>query len=59
MGDWLKDKANPPSHHMVRFMAHVVLFLRSLGLQTKEEICVAIMEAYVKVSLFVKLLNFI
>ncbi|XP_072042829.1 nuclear pore complex protein Nup107-like [Amphiura filiformis] len=48
MGDWLKDESSPPSHHMVRFMAHVVLFLRSLALQTKEEICVAIMEAYVK-----------
>ncbi|XP_033633061.1 nuclear pore complex protein Nup107-like [Asterias rubens] len=48
MGEWLSDDVSRPSHHLVRFMAHVVLFLRSLGLQTKEEICVAIIEAYVK-----------
>ena len=50
MGEWLRDEDSRPSSHMVRFMAHVVLFLRSTGLQTKEEICVAIVEAYVKVG---------
>ncbi|XP_038045474.1 nuclear pore complex protein Nup107-like [Patiria miniata] len=48
MGDWISDDVSRPSHHLVRFMAHVVLFIRSLGLQTKDAICVAIIEAYVK-----------
>ncbi|XP_022097754.1 nuclear pore complex protein Nup107-like [Acanthaster planci] len=48
MGDWIYDDVSRPSHHLVRFMAHVVLFLRALGLQTKDAICVAIIEAYVK-----------
>ena len=50
MSEWLGENTSRPSHHLVRFMAHLALTLRSLGLQTREEICVAVIEAYVKVG---------
>ncbi|XP_033126443.1 nuclear pore complex protein Nup107-like isoform X2 [Anneissia japonica] len=59
MGEWLQDVANRPSKHLVRFMAHVVLFFRSLGLDSKEEICTAIIEAYVKDLVDVKHLELV
>ncbi|XP_030848911.1 nuclear pore complex protein Nup107-like isoform X1 [Strongylocentrotus purpuratus] len=48
MSEWLRENNPRPSHHLVRFMAHLALTLRSLGLQTREEICVSVIEAYVK-----------
>ncbi|XP_071501172.1 nuclear pore complex protein Nup107-like [Diadema antillarum] len=48
MNDWLCETSSRPSHHLVRFMAHLALILRALGLQTREEICTSIIEAYVK-----------
>ncbi|KAM9327532.1 nuclear pore complex protein Nup107 [Pholidichthys leucotaenia] len=44
--DWLMDSKPLPSH-LLRFMAHLVLFFRSLGLALKEEVCVDVLKAYV------------
>ncbi len=35
MYEWLKDDLVPPTPHLVRFMAHLVLFFRTIGLSTK------------------------
>uniref|UniRef100_A0A3B5LW09 Nuclear pore complex protein n=1 Tax=Xiphophorus couchianus TaxID=32473 RepID=A0A3B5LW09_9TELE len=44
--DWLTaSKPLPP--HLLRFMTHLVLFFRSLGLALKEEVCVDVLKAYV------------
>ncbi|KAF8770653.1 Nuclear pore complex protein Nup107 like protein [Argiope bruennichi] len=34
--------------HLLRCMAHIILFLRVIGRSTKEELCVPILEAYVQ-----------
>ncbi|XP_063316813.1 nuclear pore complex protein Nup107 isoform X2 [Pelmatolapia mariae] len=44
--DWLTASKPLPSH-LLRFMAHLVLFFRSLGLALKEEVCVDVVKAYV------------
>ncbi|XP_068162736.1 nuclear pore complex protein Nup107 isoform X2 [Antennarius striatus] len=46
MADWLTASKPLPSH-LLRFMAHLVLFFRSLGLALKEEACVDVLKAYV------------
>nr|XP_006815564.1 PREDICTED: nuclear pore complex protein Nup107-like [Saccoglossus kowalevskii] len=48
MNDWLHNPTLRSSTHLIRFMAHIVLFFRAVGLQTKEELCTAILEAYVR-----------
>ncbi|XP_063963328.1 nuclear pore complex protein Nup107-like isoform X1 [Lytechinus pictus] len=48
MSEWLREINPRPSHHLVRFMAHLALTLRSLGLSTRDEICISVIEAYVK-----------
>ncbi|XP_074482371.1 nuclear pore complex protein Nup107 [Sebastes fasciatus] len=44
--DWLTVSKPLPSH-LLRFMTHLLLFFRSLGLALKEEVCVDVMKAYV------------
>ncbi|XP_039891785.1 nuclear pore complex protein Nup107 [Simochromis diagramma] len=44
--DWLTTSKPLPSH-LLRFMTHLVLFFRSLGLALKEEVCVDVVKAYV------------
>ncbi|XP_029902109.1 nuclear pore complex protein Nup107 isoform X2 [Myripristis murdjan] len=44
--DWLTDPKPLPSH-LLRFMTHLVLFYRSLGLALKEEVCVDVVKAYI------------
>lgn len=44
--DWLLATKPLPSH-LLRFMTHVILFFRSLGLALKEEVCVNVLTAYV------------
>ncbi|XP_060926372.1 nuclear pore complex protein Nup107 [Limanda limanda] len=44
--DWLKSSRPLPSH-LLRFMSHLLLFFRSLGLALKEELCVDVLKAYV------------
>lgn len=45
--EWVKDDNMRLPRHLLRFNTHLILFLRSIGLSTKEELCVAILEAYV------------
>ncbi|XP_035384615.1 nuclear pore complex protein Nup107 [Electrophorus electricus] len=49
--DWL-GRTPPLPGHLLRFMTHLVLFYRSLGMQLKEEVCVDVLKAYI--SLLVK-----
>uniref|UniRef100_A0A673GHZ1 Nuclear pore complex protein n=1 Tax=Sinocyclocheilus rhinocerous TaxID=307959 RepID=A0A673GHZ1_9TELE len=49
--DWLGRSTALPAH-LLRFMSHLVLFYRSLGMQLKEEVCVDVLKAYI--SLLVK-----
>ncbi|XP_076849044.1 nuclear pore complex protein Nup107 [Brachyhypopomus gauderio] len=44
--DWL-GKTPPLPAHLLRFMTHLVLFYRSLGMQLKEEVCVEVLTAYI------------
>uniref|UniRef100_A0A8D0CUZ6 Nuclear pore complex protein n=1 Tax=Sander lucioperca TaxID=283035 RepID=A0A8D0CUZ6_SANLU len=44
--DWLTTSKPLPSH-LLRFMTHLLLFFRSLGLALKEEVCVDVLKAYV------------
>ncbi|TKS90472.1 Nuclear pore complex protein [Collichthys lucidus] len=44
--DWLAASKPLPSH-LLRFMSHLVLFFRSLGLALKDEVCVDVLKAYV------------
>ncbi|XP_042367166.1 nuclear pore complex protein Nup107 [Plectropomus leopardus] len=44
--DWLTASKPLPSH-LLRFMTHLLLFLRCLGLALKEEVCVDVLKAYV------------
>lgn len=44
--DWLTASKPLPSH-LLRFMTHLVLFFRSLGLALKEEVCVDVLKSYV------------
>uniref|UniRef100_A0A4W6CP18 Nuclear pore complex protein n=1 Tax=Lates calcarifer TaxID=8187 RepID=A0A4W6CP18_LATCA len=44
--DWLTASKPLPSH-LLRFMSHLLLFFRSLGLALKEEVCVDVLKAYV------------
>uniref|UniRef100_A0A8D3DWP0 Nuclear pore complex protein n=1 Tax=Scophthalmus maximus TaxID=52904 RepID=A0A8D3DWP0_SCOMX len=43
--DWLKASKPLPSH-LLRFMTHLVLFFRSLGLALKDEVCVDVLKSY-------------
>ncbi|XP_030629555.1 nuclear pore complex protein Nup107 isoform X2 [Chanos chanos] len=44
--DWLRRSPALPSH-LLRFMTHLVLFYRSLGMQLKEEVSVDVLKAYI------------
>ncbi|XP_069580097.1 nuclear pore complex protein Nup107 [Brachyistius frenatus] len=44
--DWLTASKPLPSH-LLRFMTHLVLFFRSLGLALKDEVCVDVLKSYV------------
>lgn len=44
--DWLTASKPLPSH-LLRFMTHLLLFFRSLGLALKEEVCVDVLKAYI------------
>ncbi len=35
MYDWLKDDVIPPTPHLLRFMSHLLLFFRTIGVSTK------------------------
>uniref|UniRef100_A0A673ACH8 Nuclear pore complex protein n=1 Tax=Sphaeramia orbicularis TaxID=375764 RepID=A0A673ACH8_9TELE len=44
--DWLTS-SKPLPFHLLRFMTHLLLFFRSLGLALKEDVCVDVLKAYV------------
>uniref|UniRef100_A0A8C7K9S0 Nuclear pore complex protein n=1 Tax=Oncorhynchus kisutch TaxID=8019 RepID=A0A8C7K9S0_ONCKI len=44
--NWLTRSPALPSH-LLRFMTHLVLFYRSLGMQLKEEVSVDVLKAYI------------
>lgn len=41
--------ANSNDPHVLRFMAHLVLFLQSVAIQTQEDICVEVLHKYVEI----------
>merc|ERR550534_2316026 len=47
---WLKGEndGDAPPQHLLRLMAHIVLFLRSIGHSCKEELCEAVLEAFLQ-----------
>uniref|UniRef100_A0A8C9SYL9 Nuclear pore complex protein n=1 Tax=Scleropages formosus TaxID=113540 RepID=A0A8C9SYL9_SCLFO len=45
--DWLSSGVPLPSH-LLRFMTHLLLFYRSLGMQLKEEVTVDVLKAYLQ-----------
>jgi len=47
MYSWLQQERDFPPQHLLRLMVHIVLFLRNVGHACKEELCEAIIEAYV------------
>uniref|UniRef100_A0A8C3KJG0 Nuclear pore complex protein n=1 Tax=Calidris pygmaea TaxID=425635 RepID=A0A8C3KJG0_9CHAR len=47
---WLsKDRSVLPGH-LLRFMTHLILFFRTLGMQTKEEVSVEVLKTYIQVD---------
>ncbi|GAB1295600.1 Nuclear pore complex protein [Apodemus speciosus] len=45
---WLsKSKSSLPGH-LLRFMTHLILFFRTLGLQTKEEVSIEVLKTYIQ-----------
>lgn len=46
LSDWL-TAPKPLPFHLLRFMTHLLLFFRSLGLALKEEVCVDVLKAYI------------
>ncbi|XP_008047136.1 nuclear pore complex protein Nup107 isoform X2 [Carlito syrichta] len=45
---WLCRGRGSLPGHLLRFMAHLVLFFRTLGLQTKEEVSVQVLKTYIQ-----------
>lgn len=48
MAQWIRGQENTLPQHLIRFMAHVVLFLRSTQHRVNEDKCNVVLEAYVK-----------
>ncbi|RUS82706.1 hypothetical protein EGW08_009543, partial [Elysia chlorotica] len=48
MYNWIQTSKNILPDHLIRLMAHIVLFLRSIGHGCKEDLCEAILEAFVE-----------
>ncbi|XP_015261194.1 PREDICTED: nuclear pore complex protein Nup107 [Gekko japonicus] len=45
---WLSKDRNVLPGHLLRFMTHLILFFRTLGLQTKEEVSVDVLKVYIQ-----------
>ncbi|KAK3704372.1 hypothetical protein RRG08_012437 [Elysia crispata] len=48
MYNWVQTSKTILPDHLIRLMAHIVLFLRSIGHGCKEDLCEAILEAFVE-----------
>uniref|UniRef100_A0A8B9T524 Nuclear pore complex protein n=1 Tax=Anas platyrhynchos TaxID=8839 RepID=A0A8B9T524_ANAPL len=47
---WLSKERSVLPGHLLRFMTHLILFFRTLGLQTKEEVSVEVLKTYIQVD---------
>ncbi|XP_058529340.1 nuclear pore complex protein Nup107 isoform X1 [Ochotona princeps] len=45
---WLSKSKNNLPGHLLRFMTHLILFFRTLGLQTKEEVSIEVLKTYIQ-----------
>ncbi|XP_068937158.1 nuclear pore complex protein Nup107 isoform X1 [Petaurus breviceps papuanus] len=45
---WLSKGRSILPGHLLRFMTHLILFFRTLGIQTKEEVSVEVLKAYIQ-----------
>ncbi|KAL8570338.1 hypothetical protein ACOMHN_035756 [Nucella lapillus] len=48
MYDWVQKGRQSLPYHLLRFMAHLVLFLRRIGQDVNEDLCTVILECYVE-----------
>ncbi|XP_075713041.1 nuclear pore complex protein Nup107 isoform X2 [Rhinoderma darwinii] len=48
LSEWLSKGKNLLLGHLLRFMTHLILFFRTLGLQTKEEVSVEVLTTYIQ-----------
>ncbi|XP_030071286.1 nuclear pore complex protein Nup107 [Microcaecilia unicolor] len=46
--EWLSRGRTPLPGHLLRFMTHLILFFRTLGLETKEEVSVEVLKTYIQ-----------
>ncbi|XP_018109458.1 nucleoporin 107kDa S homeolog isoform X3 [Xenopus laevis] len=46
--EWLSNGKNLLLGHLLRFMTHLLLFFRTLGLQAKEEVSVEVLKTYIQ-----------
>ncbi|XP_004912993.1 nuclear pore complex protein Nup107 isoform X1 [Xenopus tropicalis] len=46
--EWLANEKKLLLGHLLRFMTHLILFFRTLGLQTKEEVSVEVLKTYIQ-----------
>uniref|UniRef100_A0A8I3WHG6 Nuclear pore complex protein n=1 Tax=Callithrix jacchus TaxID=9483 RepID=A0A8I3WHG6_CALJA len=56
---WLSKSRNNLPGHLLRFMTHLILFFRTLGLQTKEEVCIEVLKTYIQLLISEKHTNLI
>ncbi|XP_015208411.1 nuclear pore complex protein Nup107 [Lepisosteus oculatus] len=48
LSEWLGRESPALPSHLLRFMSHLVLFYRSLGMQLKEEVAIEVLKAYIQ-----------
>uniref|UniRef100_A0A8C5R1U3 Nuclear pore complex protein n=1 Tax=Leptobrachium leishanense TaxID=445787 RepID=A0A8C5R1U3_9ANUR len=46
--EWLSKDKSLLVGHLLRFMVHLILFFRTLGLQTKEDVCEEVLVTYIQ-----------
>lgn len=56
---WLAKSRNNLPGHLLRFMTHLILFFRTLGLQTKEEVSIEVLKTYIQLLINEKHTNLI
>lgn len=45
---WLSKEGNTLPGHLLRFMTHLILFFRALGLQAKDEVSIDVLKTYIQ-----------
>uniref|UniRef100_A0A2R9ADA5 Nuclear pore complex protein n=1 Tax=Pan paniscus TaxID=9597 RepID=A0A2R9ADA5_PANPA len=56
---WLSKSRNNLPGHLLRFMTHLILFFRTLGQQTKEEVSIEVLKTYIQLLIREKHTNLI